>query len=109
MRELPNQVPTNKDRYQRLIGRLIYLSQTRLDISYAVSVVSQFMHNPSEVLMSAVMRILHYLKYAPRKGFMFSRHGNFEITWYTDSDWGGKGFKRSTSRYFTFIGGNLVT
>lgn len=39
-----NQVPTDKGRYQTLVGKLIYLSHTRPDIAYAVSVVSQFMH-----------------------------------------------------------------
>ncbi|CAL8114279.1 unnamed protein product [Prunus armeniaca] len=65
--EYPNQVPTNKERYQRLVGRLIYLSHTRPDIAYAVSVVSQFMHSPSEDHMNAVLRILRYLKSAPGK------------------------------------------
>ncbi|RDX90369.1 hypothetical protein CR513_27776, partial [Mucuna pruriens] len=37
-----------KSQYQRLVGKLIYLSHTRLDIAYAVSVVSQFMHDPRE-------------------------------------------------------------
>lgn len=36
----PNQVPTNQERYYRQVGRLIYLSHTRLNIAYAVSVVS---------------------------------------------------------------------
>ncbi|PNX72348.1 pentatricopeptide repeat-containing protein mitochondrial-like, partial [Trifolium pratense] len=61
----PHQVPTDKDRYQRLVGRLIYLAHTRPDIAYAVSVVSQFMHSPSEEHMNAVYRILRYLKNAP--------------------------------------------
>jgi hypothetical protein len=41
------QVPANQ-RYQRLVGKLIYLSHTRLNIAYAVSIVSEFMHFPSE-------------------------------------------------------------
>lgn len=36
----------DRERYQRLVGRLIYLSHTRPDISFAVSMVSQFMHSP---------------------------------------------------------------
>ncbi|CAL9016737.1 unnamed protein product [Prunus brigantina] len=52
--EYPDQVPTNKERYQRLVGKLIYLGHTRPDIAYAVSVVSQFMHAPSEAHMDAV-------------------------------------------------------
>lgn len=36
----------NIDQFQRLVGRLIYLSHTRPDIAFAVSRVSQFMHSP---------------------------------------------------------------
>lgn len=63
----PDQVPTNKETYRRLVGKLIYLSFTRPDIAYDVSAVSQFMHVPSEDHMAAVMRILSYLKGAPAK------------------------------------------
>lgn len=53
--EYTDQVPTDKGRYQRLVGKLIYLLHTCPDIAYAVSVVSQFMHNPSEEHMAAVI------------------------------------------------------
>ena len=66
----PDQVPTDKGQYQRLVGRLIYLSHTRPDIAYAVSVVSQFMHEPSEEHMNAVFRILRYLKGTLGKGLL---------------------------------------
>ncbi|KAI9201633.1 hypothetical protein LWI28_026451 [Acer negundo] len=36
--------PVDKRRYQRLIGKLIYLSHTRLDIGFPISAVSQFMN-----------------------------------------------------------------
>lgn len=54
-------------RYQRLIGRLIYLKHTRLDFAYALSIVSQFMHSPGEKYMNVIIRILRYLKFALRK------------------------------------------
>ncbi|KAH9726800.1 hypothetical protein KPL70_008430 [Citrus sinensis] len=107
---LPNQTPTDKGRYQRLVGRLIYLSHTRTDIAYAVSIVSQFMHSPSEEHMDAVYRILRYLKCAPGKGLLFSKNNVSNIEGYTDSDWAGdQTTRRSTSGYFTFVEGNLVT
>lgn len=66
-----NQIPTDKGRYQRLVGRLMYLAHTRPDLAYALSVVSQYMRNPGEQHMNAVMRILRYLKTAPGKGNFF--------------------------------------
>lgn len=87
--EYPNQTPTDKGRYQRLVGKLINLSHTRPDIAYAVRVVSQFMHNPSEDHMEAVIRILRYLKASPGKGLMFSKNSHLKINGYTDADWAG--------------------
>ena len=37
---------TDRGRYQRLVGKLIYLSHTRPNIAYAVGIVCQFMHSP---------------------------------------------------------------
>ncbi|KAK9186936.1 hypothetical protein WN944_018325 [Citrus x changshan-huyou] len=106
-----DQVPVDKGRYQRLIGRLMYLSHTRPDLAYALSVVSQFMHNPEEQHMKAIMRILRYLKTNPGKGILFSKNEDYSnIEVYTDTDWAGSLSDRcSTSGYFTFVGGNLVT
>lgn len=47
-------VPIDTVRYQRLVGRLIYLSHTRPGIAYVVSVVSRFMHAPSDEHMNAI-------------------------------------------------------
>ncbi|CAM8948608.1 unnamed protein product [Rhodiola kirilowii] len=106
-----DQIPIDRISYQRLVGKLIYLTHTRPDIAYAVSVVSQFMHNPSEIHMNAVLRILKYLKSAPGRGVLFSKHNNItEVCGFTDADWAGNiTDRRSTSGYFTFVGGNLVT
>ena len=61
--------------------------------------------------MNAVMRILRYLKNAHGKGILFTKNVNHQsIEVYTDVDWAGAmDDRRSTSGYFTFVGGVLVT
>ena len=101
---------TNIDRYQRLVGRLIYLSHTRPDIAFAVSLVSQFMHAPGPEHFETVYRILRYLKGSPGKGLLFRKNGHLQVEIYTDADWAGSVTdRRSTFGYCTFVGGNLVT
>ncbi|KAK5845013.1 hypothetical protein PVK06_001165 [Gossypium arboreum] len=100
----------DKRSYQRLVGKLIYLSHTRPDIAYAVGVVSQFMHNPKESHLRAVYQILQYLKGTPGKGILFKKGENLTLEAYTDADYAGSMVdRRSTSGYCTFLGGNLVT
>nr|GEV56573.1 hypothetical protein [Tanacetum cinerariifolium] len=97
-------------RYQRIVRKLIYLSHTCPNISYEVGVVSQFMHQPQISYTKAVLRIIRYLKGTPGHGVLFKANGHLETQVYTNADWAGdKGNQRSTSGYFTFIGGNLLT
>ena len=100
----------NTIRYQKLVGKLIYLSHTRPNIAFAVSIVSQFLHSHYEVHLEAVYRILRYLKSTPRKGFFLKKSEQKTIEAYTDADWAGSVTdRRSTSGYCTYIWGNLVT
>ena len=76
----------NKENYQKLVGKLIYLSQTRPNIAFVVGVVSQFMHNPNEDHMNAIFRILKYLKGTLGRGLLFSKNDMLDIEAYTDAD-----------------------
>jgi hypothetical protein len=68
------------------------------------------MHCPSEEHMEAVIRILRYLKSSPGKGLMFSKNDHLRVEGYTVADWAGNiSDRKSTSGYFMFVGGNLVT
>ncbi|KAA0057568.1 Cysteine-rich RLK (receptor-like protein kinase) 8 [Cucumis melo var. makuwa] len=83
-----DQVPVDKEQYQRLVV-------------YAV---------PYEKHMEAFNRILRYLKNTPGKGLMFRKTNRKTIEAYTDSDWAGSVIDRkSTSSYCIFVWGNLVT
>ncbi|XP_028085437.1 uncharacterized protein LOC114286470 [Camellia sinensis] len=102
--------PVDRGRYQRLVGKLIYLFHSRPDIAIAVSMVSQFMHALRTSHLEAVMRILRYLKASPGKGLYFSKHDHLSVEAFTDANWVGSiTDRRSTSEYCTFVGGNLVT
>jgi hypothetical protein len=67
----------------------MYLAHTRPDLAYALSVISQFMHSPSEEHMKVVTRILRYLKSSPSKDILFKKGDNLKIDGYTDADWAG--------------------
>ena len=110
LRKDEKDVPIDKTRYQKLVGKLIYLAHTRPDIAFAVGLVSQFMHCPSEDHLQAVYRIIHYLKGSSGKGILLSKSRNRQIEVFTDADWAGcANDRRSTSAYCTFVRGNLVT
>ncbi|XP_070675610.1 uncharacterized mitochondrial protein AtMg00810-like [Malus domestica] len=107
---LTGELLTNISHYQKLVGKLIYLTITRPDISYAVSLVSQFMHAPTIQHFQLVKRILRYLKGSLDKGILMSNHQSTEISAYNDADWAGSQIDRkSTTGYCTFVGGNFVT
>ena len=96
--------------YRRLVGKLIYLTVTRPDISYAVSILSQFMQAPRTIHLEGVYRLLAYLKRAPGKGLLYRRQGHLHIEAYSDSGFAGdKEDRKSHGGYATYVGGNLVT
>ena len=82
-------VPVDRGRYQRLVGKLIYLCHTRPDISFAVNCVSQFMWSPKESHLEAVHRIFKYLKGTPDKGLFFKKTEAKGVEVYVDADWAG--------------------
>jgi len=53
-------------RYRRFVGKLIYITITRPDLSYPVGIVSQFMWNPQIDHWNVMIRILIYVKGNPR-------------------------------------------
>lgn len=96
--------------YRRLMGKLIYLIITRLDITYAVSLVSQFMHSPTNFHMDFVKCILRYLKGSIGRGIVLAKNGDTRITSYSDSDWAGNALdQKSTTSYCMFVGGSVVS
>ena len=69
-----------------MVGKLNYLTVTRLDIAYAVSIVSQFTSAPIVKHWAALEQILCYLKRAPSLGILYSSQGHTHIECFSDVD-----------------------
>ena len=101
---------SNPKRYRRLVGKLNYLTITRPDISFVVSVLSQHMKDPLLPHWEAVIQIVMYLKAHPNRGLLYKANGHLWVEAYTDADWAGSpSDRKSTTRYCNFLGGNLIT
>eukprot|EP00253_Pinus_taeda_P007459 PITA_07459 len=48
--------------YRQLVGKLLYLTHTRPDLSFAVGLVARFLQNPRESHWKATKRILRYVQ-----------------------------------------------
>ena len=110
LNENPIEELVDKGRFQWLLGRLIYLSHTRPDIAFDVSLVSQFMFSPTKEHMHAMRRILNYLKATPGKAILFALGTDLTIHKCTNVDYGGSLVdRRPITVYCVFLGGNLVS
>jgi len=79
---------SDPERYRRPVEKLIYLTITRVDLSFAVGVLSQFMQNPCIIdHWNAIIHILRYLKKTPRQGLSYKDKGNTQISRYCDANW----------------------
>jgi hypothetical protein len=96
--------------YRRLIGKLLYLTNTRPDISFATQQLSQFLQKPTVSHYKAACRVVRYLKQNPGIGLFFPRDSDIQVLGYSDADWAGCLDTRcSTSGYCFFIGTSLVS
>lgn len=96
--------------YRRLVGRLLYLTHTRPDISYAVSNLSQFLESPTTEHNRAAMRIVRYIKGSPRQGLFFPSTSDTTLKGFSDSDWGTcPDTRKSITGFCFFLGSSLVS
>ena len=96
--------------YQRLIGKLIYLTITRPDITFTVQLLAQFMHSPTTVHMQAARRLLRYLIGTLSQGILLASSSAAQLTAYCDSDWASCPMTRkSTTGYCIFLGKSPIT
>ena len=94
-------------RYRQLVGLLIWLLNTRLDVSFVVGILSSFMQQSRKSHMRLTQRVLQYLRDTSTLGLWYSVGGSdsaITLRGWCDSDWGGNpDSRRSTTGYvFSF-------
>eukprot|EP00253_Pinus_taeda_P003386 PITA_03386 len=91
-------------------GKLLYLTHTRPDLSFAVGLVARFLQNPRESHWKAAKRILRYVRGTIQFGIHYSAKATPLLVGFTDSDWAGDPYDRkSTAGYGFTLGSGPIT
>ena len=94
--------------YKSMIGNLLYLTASRPDISYSVRVCARYQANLKESHMTALKRIINYVKTTVEFDVWYSKDINDVLTGYSDADWArNANDRKSTSGGCFYVGNNL--
>ena len=95
--------------YRSMIGSLLYVTTSRLDVMFSVCICARFQASPRESHLKATKRILRYLKHT-NVGLWYPKGAKFELVGYSDSDYAGCEVERkSTSGTCQLLGRSLVS
>jgi hypothetical protein len=96
--------------YKNLVGSLLYLTATRLDIMYASSLVSRFMESPKDSHWKMAKRILRYVAGTLNFGLWYTKSDSNQLSSYTDSDFAGSlDDRKNTFGHVFHLGLNLIS
>uniref|UniRef100_A0A803PLS2 Reverse transcriptase Ty1/copia-type domain-containing protein n=1 Tax=Cannabis sativa TaxID=3483 RepID=A0A803PLS2_CANSA len=100
----------NLSHYRQLIGRHLYLTLSRPDITFAVNTLRQFMSCPRTPHLTALHLLLRYLKGSPGQGILYSPTSSLHLRGFSDSDLAACPItRRSTTSFCIFIGDCLIS
>jgi len=96
-------VQVDESYYRQIVGSLMYLTTTRPDMMFSVSLISRFMSRPTELHLQAAKRILRYLQGTTNFGILYKREGMDELHAFTDSDYAGDLEDRKSISGYVFL------
>ena len=92
-----------------MIGSLLYLTSSRLDIVFAVGLCARFQTCVKESHLTVVKRMLRYLVGTTDLGLWYRKGSIFDLVAYCDADYAGDKIERnSTSGFCQFLGQALI-
>jgi hypothetical protein len=93
-----------------MIGSLIYLCASRLDIMLSVCMYARFQVDTKECHLRTVKRILRYLVHTPNFGLWYPKGSNFDLIRYSNANYVGcKVERKGTSETCQFLRRSLVS
>ncbi|GJT11625.1 putative ribonuclease H-like domain-containing protein [Tanacetum coccineum] len=96
--------------YRSMIGSLMYLTASKIDIMFAVCACSRFQVTPKTSHLHAIKRIFRYLKDKPKLSLWYPRVSTFDLEAFSDSDYAGANLDRkSTIGGCQFLGRRLIS
>ena len=75
--------------YRSIVGNLLYLTATRLDIMYAASLLARFTPCPTNRHFGTAKKVLRYIKGTLDYGLEYVKGRKACLIGFCDSDWGG--------------------
>lgn len=104
-------VTVDETLYKQVVGSLMYLTVTRPDMMFGVSLISRFMARPTMAHWLATKRILRYLKGTINLGIFYRKQEyNLKLVAFTDSDYAGDlDDRRSTSGFVFKLGARAIS
>jgi hypothetical protein len=98
--------------YRSVIGSMYYLTNcTRPDISFAVSAAARQQSSFGQTEVTAVKRIIEYLRYSHSLGLIFTTPADYtkpELSCFVDASFAGPN-ELSTTGYIIYLNGNPVS
>ena len=73
--------------YRQLIGSLMYLTNSRLDICFVVNNLSQLMCEPRRIHWTVAKHVLKFLRGTVGYGLRYDSECDLKLQGFTDSDW----------------------
>ncbi|GJR24762.1 hypothetical protein Tco_0973289 [Tanacetum coccineum] len=99
----------NETQYRGMIGSLMYLTASRLDIYFLTCACARYQENHKESHLIAVKRIFRYLKGTHSLGLWYPKCSVFDLKGYSDFDYAGCNMDRkSTSGACQLLRGKLI-
>lgn len=95
------------EQYRRLVGRLVYLTYTRPELSYVVHILA----HQQPRMWEAATRVVRYLKSCPGvlQGILLSSDSDLQLSGHCDSDWTAcSTSRRSLSGFVVMLGNSPI-